>query len=177
MVPPYAETVTGSNRLVEARPVRNPPNSLRNTSIAPSMRRRRSFSSSSWAMSVPHASPYSLSLLAYCGLLWLFDDRIAPAPLHDLGKPAILEDREDQDRDAVFPGQRDRRGIHDLQVAGQYLVIVEPVEAAGFGVAHRIGIIDPVDLGGLEQGVAAHLGGAKGGRRVGREERVAGAGA
>src|SRR5262249_27542770 len=106
MVPPYAETVTGSSRLAEARPVLNPPNSLRNTSIAPSMRRRRSVSNES----------SSMAFLPCCRLIWFPDDSIPPAPLQNLGKPTAFEKGKHQDRNAIFTCQRNRRGVHHLQV-------------------------------------------------------------
>ena len=51
----------------------------------------------------------------------------------------------------------------------------DPVVALGLRVLFRIGAVDPVDVGGLEHGVAFHLGGAQHRRGVGREERIAGA--
>src|SRR5690606_31614358 len=44
------------------------------------------------------------------------------------------------------------------------------------GVLRRVGVIDAVDLGGLEQQVGVDLDGAQGGAGVGGEEGVAGAG-
>src|SRR5579885_1687887 len=109
----------GSNRLAEARPVRNPPNSLRSTSRAPSMRRRRSFSNKSSAM-VP---VFRESLTP------LVDQRKAAAAADDVRKAAPFEDGEHQDRNAVLARQRNGRGSHDLQVARQDFEIVEPLEA------------------------------------------------
>src|SRR5437762_2919387 len=117
----------------------------------------------------PRASPYVL--------LCLFYDRKAAAALHHLREPAILEYREDQDRDAVFPRQRNCRRVHHFEVACQYLAIIEPLETVRLGVAQRVGIVDAIDLGRLQQGVTPHFGCPQRGRRIGGEKRVAGAGA
>ena len=52
-------------------------------------------------------------------------------------------------------------------------MIGQPVVADRGGVLHRVGRVDAVDLGALEQGVAAQLRRAQRGGGVGREERVA----
>ena len=54
--------------------------------------------------------------------------------------------------------------------------VVELSVALGVGVRHRVAVVDAVDLGRLEQDLGVDLDGAQGGRRVGREVRVAGAG-
>src|SRR6516165_870440 len=108
MVLPYALTMIGSSRLAEARPVRNPPNSLRNTSRAPSMRRRRSLRSTSSGM----ALSFRVDALS-----WFANDRVSPAAANNLGETAVLKNREHKDRDAVLAGQRYCRRIHHLQIA------------------------------------------------------------
>ncbi len=60
--------------------------------------------------------------------------------------------------------------------ANSFLEIAQPLEALGLGDLLGIGTIDAIDLCRLQKRVAAHFGGAQGGRRVGSEERVAGAG-
>src|SRR5690606_38316384 len=84
--------------------------------------------------------------------------------------------RKHHDRYAVLPRQRNGGSIHHLQVARQHVHVGQPIVAFRRRVAARIVGIDAVDLGTLEQRVAAHLGGAQGGGGVGGEERVAGAG-
>src|SRR5438034_9293734 len=137
--------MTGSKRLAEARPVRSPPNSLRSTSSAPSIRRRRSFKSS------PCARACASLDVRFRWLCAVLDDRVTALALHHFAKPAVLEDREDQDRDAVLARQRDRRSVHHLQVALQHLAVVKPLEAPRRRYRERVGVIHTVDLGRLEE--------------------------
>src|SRR3546814_7500972 len=66
--------------------------------------------------------------------------------------------------------------FHDAEILGQHLHVAQRVVALGLGVPGRVRVVDAVHLGALQQQVAAHLRGAQGGRRVGGEEGVAGAG-
>src|SRR5271166_753760 len=125
----------GSRRLAEARPVRKPPNSLRNTSTAPSIRRRRSFSNVS----------SGIALVPYSALS--VDDRVTSAPSQNLGEAAIFEDREHQNRNVVLARQRNRRGVHHPQIAGQDLQIIESIKTPGEGHALGVGVVDAIDLG------------------------------
>src|SRR5215472_12915456 len=126
--------MTGSSRLAEARPVRNPANSLRSTSSAPSMRRRRSL-----MMGSSLIAPLSLA-----------DDRETPLARHHVGKAAVGVDREHQNRNAVFARQRDGGGIHHLKVAREHIEIGEPLKTFGSPVLVRICAVDAVDLGRLQ---------------------------
>src|SRR5438105_2484519 len=96
------------------------------------------------------------------------DDRIPSPAADNLGKTAVFEDREHQNGDTVLARQRDRRCIHYLEIAREDIEIVEPFEPLGAGHAVRIGVVDAVDLGRLEERVAAHFGGAQRRRRIGR---------
>ena len=62
-----------------------------------------------------------------------------------------------------------------LEIAVECLLERDPVVALGLRVLFRVGAVDPVDVGRLEHRVALHLGGAQHRRRVGGEERIAGA--
>ena len=99
-----------------------------------------------------------------------------PLPAMVSAKDAGLVDVEHDDRDLVLARQRDRRGVHHLQVLLQHVHVGERVVALGGLVLARIGRIDAVDLGALQHRIEAHLGGAQGGGGVGGEERIAGAG-
>src|SRR5437588_273461 len=145
-VPPYAATVIGSSRLADARPVRNPPNSLRNTSTAPSIRRRRSFSNASSGMALVLRSA------------WSVDDGVTSSAAQNFGETPIFEDREHQNRNVVLARQRNRRGIHHPQIAGQDLQVIEPFKTPGDGGALGIGVVDAIDLGGLQECLASHFG-------------------
>src|SRR5690606_22395771 len=67
-------------------------------------------------------------------------------------------------------------GVHDVEVAGDDLVVTQGVETPGVGILLGVRVVHAVDLGRLEQQVGADLDRAQGGARVGGEERVAGAG-
>src|SRR5438094_3083266 len=166
MVPPYAVTVTGSSRLAEARPVLNPPNSLRSTSIAPSMRRRRSVSNES----------SSMAFLPCCYLIRLPDDRISPTPAQNLGKPAAFEQGKHQDRYTTLTCQRNRRRIHHLQVTRQNIEIAEPVEPYRTRHSVGVGIIHAIDFGRLQKRIASHLGSPECRGSVRREKWIPGPG-
>ena len=99
----------------------------------------------------------------------------APAG-NDIAQRARRADREHDDGNRVLPHQADRRGVHHPQVLGQDIEIGQGVIADGLGVALRIGGVDAIDAGALQQGVAAHLRRPQGRGGVGGEERVAGAG-
>ena len=77
----------------------------------------------------------------------------------------------------VFAAHDDRRGVHDIEAVGQHLVERQARIALGIGIGDRIGVVDSVDLGRLEQDFRIDFDGAQARRRVGREERIAGAGA
>jgi hypothetical protein len=55
-------------------------------------------------------------------------------------------DVEDDDGDAVLARKRDRRGVHDLQVARQHVHVAQRIVALGTLVLARIGRVDAVDL-------------------------------
>src|SRR5215471_12143068 len=151
--------MTGSSRCADARPVLRPANSRRNTSRAPSMRR---FSS---LMSAPDTV-----------LPLVLDDREPALAGQNVGEGPLLVNREYQNRNPVLTRQRDGGRVHHLEVPREHLEVAESVIALGIGLLARIGAIDSIDLGALEQNVAAHLRGAQRRRRIGGEERVAGAG-
>src|SRR5271170_7605845 len=68
-----------------------------------------------------------------------------------------LPDRKNNDRHTVLPGKRERRRIHDFQVAIERLLMIEALIPLRVRIALRIGSIDAVDIGCLEHGVAPHL--------------------
>src|SRR6185503_21265554 len=94
----------------------------------------------------------------------------------DATQGVLLENAEDVDRQLLVAAQRQRSGVHDLEVARDRLVEADPGVARRARVALRIGGVDAVHLGRLEHDLGAHLAAAQRGRRVGGEEGVAGAG-
>src|SRR5882724_1767163 len=156
---PYALTPTGSSRWTDARPVRNPANSRRSASSAPSMRR---------LISVFSSADTVLPLVP--------DDREPTLAGDHVGEGPLMLNREYENGDAIFARQRDGRRIHDLEVARQHFEIGQLFVALRVRHFPGIGAIDAIDLGALEQDVAAHLGGAQRGGGIGREEGIAGAG-
>src|SRR5712692_4620816 len=95
---------------------------------------------------------------------------------HDPLDVAGLEKVEDHDRHVVVHAQRQGGVVHDLDAPVQHLKIVEVLELDCLGVELRVGRVDAIDLGCFQDDVRLDLDGAKGGRRVGGEVWVAGAG-
>ena len=93
-------------------------------------------------------------------LLSGLDDRRRSPPIEHLGEVAGLADVEHDDRNIVIAAEGDRGGIHDLEVVAQHRVEADLVVALGGRDLLRIGGVDAVDARSLEQGDAAHLGGA-----------------
>src|SRR6267378_7137143 len=92
---------------------------------------------------------------------------------HHPAQRVLLEDAEDDDRQLLVPAERQRRGVHDLEVAHDRLVEADAGKALGARVLVRVGGVDAVDLGGLDHDLRAHLAAAQRRRRVGGEKRVA----
>src|SRR6516162_3324302 len=65
-----------------------------------------------------------------------------------------LVDREHDDRHTIFPSKRERRRIHDPQIALDCLPVGEPVEAPRVRIFLGVGTVDAIDVGGLEYCVA-----------------------
>src|SRR5262245_33541585 len=107
---PYASTITGSRKLTEARPVLSPCKSFLSASSAPCMR-------------------FSSSLGSAVISALILDDCEGPLPAHCGGERAGLVDVEYNDGNAVLPGERNRRSVHDLQVAREHVHIGESVVA------------------------------------------------
>ncbi|ENN87013.1 hypothetical protein RHSP_13228 [Rhizobium freirei PRF 81] len=81
-------------------------------------------------------------------------------------------DREDDDRNCVFPRKRHGGYVHDGKALLEHLTVRQMVEALRIGEFLRIGGIDAVDLRALEDRLRAHFRGAQRGGRIGGEERV-----
>src|SRR5207245_7370937 len=84
---------------------------------------------------------------------------------------ALGEQVKNDDGHAVVHAERQGGVVHHRQPAVEHLEIGEVGEPLGIGVQQRIGGVDPVDLGRLEQHLGADLGGAQRGGGVGGEER------
>src|SRR3546814_12146344 len=72
---------------------------------------------------------------------------------------------EDKDRDTVFAGKRYGGMVHDAEIVGQHPHVAQGLVAGGAGVLGRVGVVDAVHLGALQQQVAAR----SEERRVGKE--------
>src|ERR1700733_838756 len=108
----------------------------------------------SWALSsiLPDSDAEHSGYSSYCepvcaaGLLML---------RHHIGRPPLAEERggdgaglvdgEDDDRDSVVAREREGGGVHDLQFAGDGLVVGEAFVALGVGVLLRVRGVDAVD--------------------------------
>ena len=111
------------------------------------------------------------SPLGMIGALELDDSGECPFAAHDLRERPGSVNAEHNDRQMVFPRQADRGGIHDLEVVRQDVEVGQLLVAGGALHLARIGGVDAVDLGALQQRVALHLRRAQGRRGVGGEER------
>ena len=103
-------------------------------------------------------------------------ERALVAALDDALQRSRDGNREHLEQHVLVATERERRGVHDLQVLDDRFVERELVVALRGGILVRVGGVDAVDLGRLEHDVDAHLASPQRGRGIGREERVAGAG-
>src|ERR1051325_898985 len=99
-------------------------------------------------------------------------DRLARDDADDVARRPHVED---DDGEVVVHAQADCRGVHHLQTLLKDFAVGDALEARRRGVFDRVGRVDAVDLRRLQNHVGLYLQGAKGGGRVGREVRVAGA--
>src|SRR5205085_11737911 len=100
------------------------------------------------------------------------DDGVGTLAAEHGGQTAVAIDREYQNGNVIFTRQRDGGGVHHFEVARQDLEIGQLVIALGAAIDLGIGVVDAVDLGPLEDCMAAHLGRAERRRSVGGEEGV-----
>src|ERR1700675_2481276 len=127
---------------------------------------------SSWSWQPPWRLPRSGRQV---GARLLADDGKSPFSAQHLLDRALLPDREYDDRHMVFLGKREGRGVQDLQALIQGLLMAQAIIALVLRVLLRIGGIDAVDIGRLEDSVAGHLGRAQNGRGIGGEIGISGA--
>src|SRR3990172_320724 len=179
----------GSSRLALARPVRKPPNSCLSTLTAPRIRRSISLRSKLAMSPFPACPPPALALSGTGAKLRSAPPNrlsVSSSPsavyrgrgalsLQDRSQAALALDGKHNYRNPIVPGKGDCGPVHDAQILLKDVVISEPVVTAGVWRLFRIGAIDAVDLGRLEQGVAAHLCGPQRRRRVGGGVRGGGA--
>src|SRR3954462_9831026 len=83
---------------------------------------------------------------------------------------------EDDDRELVVHAQGDGGGVHHLEPLFQDLDVGNGIVFGGVFVDHRVGGVDAVDLGPLEDDVGFHLHRAERSGGVGGEVGIAGAG-
>src|SRR4051812_34908560 len=107
----------------------------------------RTFASSRLSASIALLSPPSRSWRTSFTMASLVGgDERADGLAHDhLPDVAPLPQIEHDDREAVVAAQRDRRGVHHLEVALEDVEVREPVEAARVGVLLRVAVVDAVD--------------------------------
>lgn len=90
---------------------------------------------------------------------------------HGIGGMKIKDDN----RNVVVAAQGKGRGIHHVEALGEGFLAGERLIARRGEIELRVGRVDAVDLGGLEEGVGIDLGGTERRTRIGREKRIAGA--
>ncbi len=99
-----------------------------------------------------------------------------PVARHHSRDIAWLAHIEDDDRQIVVHAQRDCRCVHHFQLPLQHLLVGDAIETSRRRILHRIGRIDTVNFGGLENYVGLDFQRAQRGGRVSCEVRIAGAG-
>src|SRR5688572_25745891 len=75
---------------------------------------------------------------------------------HHALQRTLLEDAEHVDRQLLVAAERERGGVHDLQVARDRLVEADAPVALRRGIALGIRGVDAVDLGRLEHDLRRH---------------------
>src|SRR4029079_17493429 len=88
---------------------------------------------------------------------------------------ALAEDAEHVDRQLLVAAERERGGVHHLQVARDRFVEGQLRVALGRRIFLGVRGVDAVDLGGLDDDFGADLAAAQRGGGIGCEERVSGA--
>src|SRR6476659_11358743 len=79
------------------------------------------------------------------------DECGAPLAAQNGSDRTRLADREHDDRHTIFPGKREGRRVHDLQLAPDRLLMAQAVVTCRARILFGICAIDPVDISGLEQ--------------------------
>src|SRR5262245_22565423 len=72
----------------------------------------------------------------------------------------------------IFASKGECGHVHDFEIAVHCLLVGKALIAFGGLFLFRVGAVDPVDIGGLEHGISANLGGPQDSRGVGCEKRV-----
>ena len=101
------------------------------------------------------------------------NDRRAPTALENVHEPARRMNGEHDYRNSIVASKRYRGRIHDGQAAFQHFLVRKAVVARRVRHFLRIGRIDAIDVGALEERVAAHFGGPQCRAGIGREEWIA----
>src|SRR5260221_5693019 len=113
------------------------------------------------------ASRYCASYVNQSALILAEDD--APQGI-------LAEDVEHGDRQLLVAAQRQRGGVHHLELERDGLVEADACVARGARIALRVGGIHAVDLGRLDDDLGADFRAAQRRGGVGGEEGIAGAG-
>src|ERR1700692_4785554 len=90
------------------------------------------------------------------------DDGADVLALNDSHEVAGIEQVEHLQRQVIFPTHDDGRGVHHVEAIIQHLVKGHVRVTLRLGIEIRIGIIDSVDLGGLQENLGINLDGAEG---------------
>ena len=89
---------------------------------------------------------------------------------------AGLENVHDTQWHVMVATQDQGRSIHDIESLVQCLIISQSLIQSSGWILHRVGSVDPIHLGGLDQQFGIDLDGSEAGRRIGGEEGITGAG-
>ena len=89
------------------------------------------------------------------------DERSLVLALHHALERAGLEDAEDADRKLLVAAERERGRVEHLQVLDDGFIEADPRVARRAAVLVRIGAVDAIDLGRLEDDLGTDLGAAQ----------------
>src|ERR1022692_2206037 len=78
--------------------------------------------------------------------------RADPLTAHRTHHVALAHQVEDDDRQVVVHAQANGRRVHELQLTAQDLAVVEPVEQVRVRSLARVGVVDALHLGALQNG-------------------------
>src|SRR5262245_36931239 len=157
---PYASTRILSSSAALARPVRTPENSRASRSVAACMRASRSLMRSCIALPP-----------RWCGVVG--DDRAHRLTGDDAPDVAPPGEIEHHDGELVVHAERDGRRVHHRQSPVERFDVADAGELHRLRVLGRIGRVDTVHLGGLQEDLGSDLHRPEGARRVRGEERIA----
>src|SRR5690606_25466470 len=88
---------------------------------------------------------------------FVLDDGAAPCPVENILEPTLFMNRKNDYRYVIFARKCNRSSIHDCEVLAHDTLVAQALISYRIRILARIGGINPVDLGSLEQGIGTDL--------------------